>query len=268
LFRASQIIDVGNGTVFVSTTGVVTFAPDSGYSGTLVIPYTVVDSGGLTDTANITVNVTPKSSTDTSSTPAGTATTITPLTNDSGTGLEITSINGTTVVVGTPINITDASGNVIGTVTVNSNGSVTVTPAPGYSGPIVLNYTATDDSGQTTSSVVTVNVVAAVEDIVETSGNTPITTNPLGNDNLPDGSAITSINGVTPVVGVPISVPNGTVVLNPDGTITIVPNNGYIGVITFPYQATTPDGTVVGSTITVNVVSLLVPGAPNSGSIN
>ncbi|PPC89794.1 MAG: hypothetical protein CTY35_14915, partial [Methylotenera sp.] len=54
-----QTIPVSNGVVNISAAGVITFTPNSGFSGTSIIPYSISDGAGGTDSANITLNVSP-----------------------------------------------------------------------------------------------------------------------------------------------------------------------------------------------------------------
>ena len=58
------------------------------------------------------------------------------------------------LVLGTATALTDASNKPIGTLTVNSDGSYTFTPAQDYNGPVpVVNYTVTDGSSTDTSTL-------------------------------------------------------------------------------------------------------------------
>jgi len=52
-----QTIPVANGTLSISAGGVITFTPNSAFSGASIIAYSISDGAGGTDTANITVNV-------------------------------------------------------------------------------------------------------------------------------------------------------------------------------------------------------------------
>ncbi|NUU07434.1 Ig-like domain-containing protein [Leifsonia sp. C5G2] len=80
---------------------------------------------------------------DTFTTPQGQATTIDVLGNDGDlskyTGVTISAINGTAIVVGGSVAVTG------GTVVLNANKTLTFTPNPGFSGPVDFSYTISAD---------------------------------------------------------------------------------------------------------------------------
>lgn len=141
-----------------------------------------------------------------------------------------------------------------GTVTVNPDGTLTYTPNPDYNGPDTITYTVTDGNGGSATSTVavTVNPVndapVANDDTASTAFNTPVTIAVLANDTDVDGDALA-------VLGTPTSA-DGTVTVNPDGTITFTPNAGFSGVAVIDYGVT--DGN--GGTDTAQV--LVTVGAP------
>jgi uncharacterized repeat protein (TIGR01451 family) len=192
--------------------------------------------------------LTPKAIDDIRETAINTPITYSPIANDIiPTGSKITSINGITVVAGTPIIVTG------GTVLVNADGTVTATPTPGSTATITFPYEVTTPAGVKVTANDTITIVAAVDDTNTTPLNTPVTYAPLANDKVPTGSKITSIDGKPVTVGTPIPVTNGTVTVNADGTIIVTPNNGYVGDIKFPYDVTTPTGTKVTANDTVTI---------------
>src|SRR5205823_11072935 len=78
------------------------------------------------------------------------------------------------------------------------------TPTNGFTGNATIGYTISDGSGGTASALITVNVTnrppVAVDDLVATSKNTPITFDPRVNDSDPDGDPLT-IQSVNPTNG-------------------------------------------------------------------
>jgi hypothetical protein len=123
-----------------------------------------------------------------------------------------------------------------GTITVNSDGSVTYTPATDYIGEDSFTYTiATPDGGSGTATVtIVVSVPAditidAVDDEFE-----------IFNTGTAEGSII--VNDINPVGNIvvntiPVTLPNnGTVTIDSDGTIVYIPNGNFSGIDSFRYQ--------------------------------
>ena len=159
---------------------------------------------------------------------------IDPIGNDShlnGDVITITEIAGVTITPGIAQTIAVPNG----TVTVAVDGTITVTPDAGFSGDIDVPYTIVDEDGETDTAVHTVEVPnappIAVDETVTTQPDTPVVIDPLANDSDPndDPLMITEIAGVTitPGVAQTIAVPNGTVTIAADGTITVTPDAGF-----------------------------------------
>ena len=155
----------GNGTVTVNPDGTLTYTPNADFHGTDTITYTVSDGQGGITTATVTVTVNPVNDAPVGRgdafTVGGGSVTIDLLTNDTdvdGDPLTVVAIDGQPVVVGRPVVLTDGSG----TVTLNPDGTVTFTPAPGYSGQVSFSYTLFD--GTTTTAASVTGTVLAVGD--------------------------------------------------------------------------------------------------------
>lgn len=74
-------------------------------------------------------------------------------------------------------------------------------------------------------------IVVSNNDNATTNVNTPIVINPLNNDLIPSAVILNSlqiVNGEGPA--------NGTVVVNPNNTVTYTPNTGFIGIDRFRYR--------------------------------
>jgi CshA-type fibril repeat protein len=82
-------------------------------------------------------------------------------------------------------------------------------------------------------------------DTATTPEDTPVTFPVLGNDTDPNGDPLT-------IVGVPTAT-NGTVTVNPDGTLTYTPNPDYNGPDTITYTVEDPDGNQSTTTVAVTV---------------
>ncbi|HCG8860284.1 TPA: tandem-95 repeat protein, partial [Vibrio parahaemolyticus] len=135
------------------------------------------------------------------------------------------------------------------------NGIATISPTADWNGSETLTFTATDPSGESISQTVNFTV-APVADIVADKAtvveDTPTIIKVLGNDTFEGDGKVVSLdinNGPA----------NGTVSVNPDGSVTYTPNDNYVGKDTFTYVVTS--GGVSEST-TVNVDVTPVNDAP------
>lgn len=144
---------------------------------------------------------------------------------------------------------------------VNPDGSITYTPPAGFTGAVTFEYEICN--GETPQAcdkaIVTVTVEAPVilpvvadDDSTSTTVNTPVTVDVKGNDSTPVG-----VLGNPTIVAQPA---NGEAIVNPDGTITFTPAEGFTGEVTFEYEicnGETPqacDRAVVTVTVTATPV--------------
>ncbi|WP_425086073.1 tandem-95 repeat protein [Vibrio parahaemolyticus] len=128
------------------------------------------------------------------------------------------------------------------------NGIATISPTADWNGSETLTFTATDPSGESISQTVNFTV-APVADIVADKAtvveDTPTIIKVLGNDTFEDDGKVVSLdtnNGPA----------NGTVSVNPDGSVTYTPNDNYVGKDTFTYIVTS-GGVSESTTVEVNV---------------
>ncbi|MFW1086127.1 tandem-95 repeat protein, partial [Vibrio parahaemolyticus] len=117
-----------------------------------------------------------------------------------------------------------------------------------WNGSETLTFTATDPSGESISQTVNFTV-APVADIVADKAtvveDTPTIIKVLGNDTFEDDGKVVSLdtnNGPA----------NGTVSVNPDGSVTYTPDDNYVGKDTFTYVVTS-GGVSESTTVEVNV---------------
>ena len=135
-----------------------------------------------------------------------------------------------------------------GTWTVNADGSITFTPAAGFTGnPTPIRYTVSDTDGNVsdpasvtvsysggTPPTPNVNPVANADSAQGSSGN-PVTVNVLENDTDPQGNntldptsvRLLDTNGL-PVTSLTVAG-EGTWTVNPNGSITFTPVAGFTG---------------------------------------
>ncbi|WHT01339.1 tandem-95 repeat protein [Vibrio parahaemolyticus] len=131
------------------------------------------------------------------------------------------------------------------------NGIATISPTADWNGSETLTFTATDPSGESISQTVNFTV-APVADIVADKAtvveDTPTIIKVLGNDTFEDDGKVVSLdinNGPA----------NGTVSVNPDGSVTYTPNDNYVGKDTFTYVVTS-GGVSESTTVRVDVTQV------------
>ncbi|MBN1581056.1 MAG: tandem-95 repeat protein, partial [Anaerolineae bacterium] len=249
----------GNGSVSIDpTTGVVTYTPNAGFTGSDSFTYTILDEHGFaSNVATVTITVTqapnaaPVAQNDTASTVRNVAVTVDVLANDSDTDGAL--VPSSVTIVSTPAN---------GSAVANADGTITYTPGAGFVGVDTLTYTVQDDDGETSNTAtVTITVTQAPNiapvannDTATTNQGAAVTINVLANDGDADG---TLVPGSVTVVSAPA---HGTAVVNADGTITYTPNAAFSGTDTFTY--TVQDNVQVVSnvaTVTVTVNQVAAP---------
>ncbi|HHX8631416.1 TPA: tandem-95 repeat protein [Vibrio diabolicus] len=229
--------------------GKLVFTPTENFNGDAEITYTVTD-GALTDEATVKVTVNAVNDTpvvESSIADQTLAEDFTPYTIDLNTAFsDVDNVDG------------ELSFSVSGNSNVNvsiENGIATISPTADWNGSETLTFTATDLSGESVSQTVNFTV-APVADIVADSAtvveDTPTIIKVLGNDTFEGTDKVVSLdtnNGPA----------NGTVSVNPDGSVTYTPNDNYHGTDSFTYIVTS--GGVSEST-TVNVDVTPVNDAP------
>ena len=232
-----------NGTVVINPDGTITFTPNPNFNGPTTISYTISDGQGGTATATVAVNVTPVNDPpvarpDTATTPEDTPVTVAVLGNDSD-------------VDGNPLAVVSAS-SPNGTVVINPNGTITFTPDPNFNGPTTITYTVSDGQGGTATTTVAVNVTpvndppVARNDVFTMDEDTTARIPLLSNDFDLDGDPLT----ITAA-----SSPNGTVVINADGTVSFTPSPNFFGPATITYTISDGRGGTSTAIATVNVLN-------------
>ncbi len=243
-----------------SSTGELTFkvAPDyenpsdANADNVYELDVTVTDGGSNTDTKSIEVTVTDA--------------------NDNSPVLTATdkSVSEGTTAVET-VSATDADSGDSQTFSISgtdaaffsidaSTGELTFKVAPDYEDPsdsdednvYELDVTVTDGASNTDTKTVEITVAnvndsqpIAIADAIDTDKNVETVIDILSNDTgLEDGNL---------VVTIPIQPTNGVVVVNGDNTITVTPNEGYVGDITFDYQVCDGEEDCSTTTVTVTV---------------
>src|SRR5690554_6756942 len=231
------------GTISIATDGSYTYTPALNFTGTDSVDYTITD-GSLTDTATLTITVSPVNDApvavdDAISIAEDTVftSTVSLLANDSDVDSSFTAVAGT---------YTTAQG---GTIVIAADGQYVYTPKANFNGTDTVDYTITDgsltDTGTLTIVVTPVNdAPVANPDTATVVEDTLTTINVLGNDTDAEMDTLT----VTAATAL-----HGTVTINPDGTLSYTPNTNYTGADTISYSITDGNGGISSSVVNVTV---------------
>jgi len=245
-----------HGTLTLNSDGSFHYVPNSGYTGTDTFTYYATDGSLNSSTVTVTITIT--------------AANHAPVANSDS----YTTSQNTTLNISTPgvlQNDSDPDGNPItavldtqpahGTLSLNSNGSLTYVPNSGFSG--TDSFTYHDSDGQLSSNVATVTITVnavnhapvANSDSYTTSQNTTLNISApgvLGNDSDPDANPITAILDSQPS--------HGTLSLTSNGAFAYAPNSGFTGTDSFTYHDS--DGQLSSNIATVTVTVTAVNHAP------
>ena len=228
-----------NGSAIVSGNNI-QYTPGAGFTGTDTLVYQLCESASgscssnpLCDTALLVITVTNQA-------PAAAA--------DSKTGLPCqdmridlaTNDSDPEGGVMTVTNISALSNPAAGTLVNNNDGTVTFTPAMGYTGTVTFTYKMTDNgnsplsSSNATVSITIANAAntapVAVDDAADASNqDETVYYSVLDNDSDPDGNTL-DIPTIT------VQPLHGTATVLPNGLIQYVPDAGYFGKDTLTYQ--------------------------------
>ncbi|GAA4421293.1 hypothetical protein GCM10023187_57080 [Nibrella viscosa] len=264
-----------NGTAIANPDGTITYTPAVGFAGSDTLVYRICStiSPSVCDTARIIINVPsapPVANRDNATTTFQQEVTIPVLLNDTDRANRPASLTTVTLPLITqqPIN---------GTARVNSTGSITYTPNPGFAGTDQLIYRICDQVNQTLcdTALVVINVGSAApvanRDNYTTTLNTPVTVPILLND-LGRGGFPASLTGspaatvTTPVIVDQFN--NGTGVINANGTLTYTPNTGFAGADTLIYRICDQINTALCDTalVVINVGSAAPRANPDFAS--
>ncbi|MEV7973745.1 Ig-like domain-containing protein [Cellulomonas sp. NPDC089187] len=223
------------GTAELTGDGRIHYIPAAGYSGPDSVSYTITDAVGQTATAvlRISVYAAPQPPTLTGRTGVEMALVIDPAAEqDTQAGLLLA-----------PWTITAVGTTEAGQVLLNPDGTITFTPAAGFTGEATFTYDVVDTFGQTATGTVTIVVIAltATDATVDTAYETAVDVDVLA---LAEGSTVVDIEVGTPAHGTARVV---------DGVVTYIPAAGFSGVDTFTVTYTDDLGQVATATVTVTV---------------
>ena len=241
VLSAAVVDDVDHGTLSLAADGSFLYVADLNFFGTDTFIYEVSDGQGGTDTATVTITV--------------------EAVNDPVLAVDDAAATAEDTALSVPVvaNDEDADGDVLfvtdvglaanGTVTF-SGGAVIYTPNANFHGTDTFEYTVSDgediDTGLVTVTVTPVNdAPVAVDDMATTDEDLAVTIAVLSNDTDVDLDTLT-VAGVTQGA-------NGSVAINPGGTVSYTPNAGFSGSDSFTYTVSDGQGGTDTGLVTVTV---------------
>ena len=230
LKQAQLVSGPANGTLALNANGAFTYTPQANFQGTVTFTYRVSD--GVATSAPTTVSIT-----------VGNPNTAPVARPDSYTVFESSAL--TVAGPGVLVNDTDAENQPLtaqlvtgpgnGLLNLNTNGSFTYTPNPGFSGDDSFSYRASDAAATSAPATVTIHVnddpVARADSytVFESSVLTVDAPGVLVNDTDAENETLTAQLASGPT--------NGTLQLNANGSFTYTPNPGFSGDDSFSYRA-------------------------------
>ncbi|MEP6296127.1 MAG: Ig-like domain-containing protein, partial [Ilumatobacter sp.] len=271
----------GQGVYSVRDDGTIVFTPDPRFSGTATpVRYLVTDVGGNTTGSTVTVTVgrvAPTAVDDSARTSVDTAVTIDIVGNDvAGDPAAPIDPTATTFEPGSqPAGSTISDDGTTltvpneGTYALDATGRVVFTPVTGFTGETSpVTYTIRDSNGSSATAEITVVVEAPGTSVPSraTSNGGPVTVPVLDNVTPAAGEELvpSSVCLVTTTSSDPcpkrVTVDGvGTWVVNPDGTVTFTPADGYSGTARIDFTVVDTAGNVYQDTVSVEVSRVAAP---------
>ncbi len=174
--EASQVLTVtgvsaasANGGTVSLAGGVISYSPATNFNGADTFTYTISDGQGGTATGTVTVNVAAVNDAPIAAPDSVNGFRDVPLTIQSATLLANDGPGGGADEASQTLSVTavTAAANTNGQVVLNSDGTITYTPTPGFSGAASFNYTVRDSGGASSTGTVNVTVQEFVPSTIE-----------------------------------------------------------------------------------------------------
>lgn len=242
VYATTPVTGPAHGSVTIRGDGSYDYMPDANFAGTDSFVYQVSDGNGGAATATVTITVLPENelpeaNPDVASTNEDLPVTVAVLSNDVDADAD-------------PLTIIAASA-AHGAVTINTGGTITYVPEVNFNGTDTISYSVSDGQGGTSASAVSV-LVSPVNDEPVATGETavtiedqPVTVAVLSHASDADGDALSVISA---------TATQGTVWINPDGTLTYRPDPNSNGRDTIRYMISDGMGGTASATLTVTVL--------------
>ena len=212
---AAIVSDPEHGTLTLNADGSLSYAPNADFNGADSFTYTASDGAAASNIATVTITVNavndaPIANDDWAFTAENTPVTIAVLANDWD-------------VDGDPLTVSAVDLPAHGGLAIDSDGTVTYTPAANYGGLDTFTYMISDGHGGTATTTVEVIVddkPIAADDTVTTAEDTPVTIDVLANDTDVDGDAVGDGGRACRRTAAPRSIPTGRSPTRPRPTTT------------------------------------------------
>ena len=223
--------------------GDISFAPPADFNGSETIEYTVSDGHGNTDTATLTVTVTPVGDAPVADDQASETAEDTPV--------QVLPAFATADADGDPVSIIAFTQGSFGTVVDDGEGGFLYTPAENAHGTDSFTYTVSDGTGATDIATVTVTVTPVNDDPNATPESLTV---------AEDGSGVVypAFDG-TDVDGDPVSISgysqgsHGSVDTDEEGGLVYTPDADFNGTDSFTYKVSDGQGGTDTQTVSVTV---------------
>jgi VCBS repeat-containing protein len=234
-----------SGAVTINPDGTLTYAPASNFNGTDTLTYTISDGQGGLSTASVTITVVPANdapTTDALPPQASVDSAVITLPTDACFG-DVDGDRLTYAATDLPpgLTIDPASGIISGTLDRSASQG-------GAGGVYLVTVTASDGAGGSVARsfpwTVTNPAPTAADDSIATIEDTPVSIAVLGNDSDPDHDPLDVASA---------AAADGTVMINPDGTLTYTPRANFNGTDTVTYTISDGNGGFSTATVTVAV---------------
>lgn len=250
------------GTATINRSGIIDFVPTTDFVGTCTFAYKVCDSGGLCDTATVTVKVNALPRPDNQSPIAQNDATTTPINTPVSNSV---AINDSDPDAGQQLVFTPSINPANGSVTMQTTGQYIYTPNTGFVGRDIFTYQVCDNGSPVlcATASVTIDVTAAGVNVnvapTAFDDKATVITGVLANIAIKANDYDLNTNQV---LGLPsiVTLPScGTASVNADGTIAFKSNAGFMGVCSLTYRVCDNGSPVLCDTATVEITVKPVP---------
>ncbi len=235
------------GTVLVNPDGTLSYTPPADFNGNVTIMYTLDDGNGGVTVVTLILTVNPVND------PPVAPDQMFDINEDESANIDILGTASDTD--GDTIIISNATASV-GTVTIGPDGSLFFTPPADFNGIATITVFIDDGNGGVTMVTVTINVLPVndppvLDDFaISTDEDIPVTFDVIGMITDVDSSDLTITS---------ITSDQGSFVINPDGTVTFTPPEGFSGEIIAEVCVEDDTGLVVCAEITITVILVNTP---------